>query len=320
MAAILTILVGGFVAYLGFEFVNFARTPELRITDPPGNVNGYTELEITIRGVTEPNASVKVSNLPENPTVVADAEGKFEVVVGLLPGSNVMQLVASDPTTGRNSEMEERTILVVTDVAASPSAAPMALSLDQPAAERTVRGPVPIAGTAAPNAEVTVTAALVRAADADVRRHRCRRPAGVDPGAADPPAPDPLALTADASGAFSGELAPARRALGAHASRRATASRSRGASTSARERDCARRCGSTGASPTSRSRRTARRSRACRAASRPRRRVDLAANDELRIRAGNAGAVRLTINGIGIGAMGGSGDVVEWRITRRQKE
>ena len=69
--------VGGFVAYLSFEFVNFARTPELRIVDPPGNVNGYTELEITIRGETEPNASVKVSNLPENPTVSADADGSL---------------------------------------------------------------------------------------------------------------------------------------------------------------------------------------------------------------------------------------------------
>ena len=77
VAAILTILVGGFVAYLGFEFVNFARTPELRITDPPGNVNGYTELEITIRGETEPNASVKVSNLPENPTVVCRCRGQL---------------------------------------------------------------------------------------------------------------------------------------------------------------------------------------------------------------------------------------------------
>ena len=161
VAAILTIMVGGFVAYLGFEFVNFARTPELRITDPPANVNGYTDLEITIRGVTEPNASVKVSNLPENPTVVADADGQFEVVVGLLPGSNVVQLVASDPTTSRDSEMEQRTILVVTDAAGGPSAAPIALSLDQPVADRTFRGPVPVAGTAPPGAELTVTATLV---------------------------------------------------------------------------------------------------------------------------------------------------------------
>jgi hypothetical protein len=32
---------------------------------------------------------------------------------------------------------------------------------------------------------------------------------------------------------------------------------------------------------------------------------------------GNAGAVRLVINGINLGRMGGQGDVVEWQITRR---
>ncbi len=45
--------------------------------------------------------------------------------------------------------------------------------------------------------------------------------------------------------------------------------------------------------------------------------IDIEADDELRIRAGNAGAVRLTINGISIGAMGGDGAVVEWRIMRQ---
>jgi hypothetical protein len=44
-------------------------------------------------------------------------------------------------------------------------------------------------------------------------------------------------------------------------------------------------------------------------------RVNLVANDDIRIRAGNAGAVRLTVNGIGIGVMGDDGEVVEWRIT-----
>jgi hypothetical protein len=45
-------------------------------------------------------------------------------------------------------------------------------------------------------------------------------------------------------------------------------------------------------------------------------RLELAAANEMTIRAGNAGAVRLTINGISIGAMGSDGAVVEWRITR----
>ena len=45
-------------------------------------------------------------------------------------------------------------------------------------------------------------------------------------------------------------------------------------------------------------------------------RVNLSARSTIRIRAGNAGAVRLSINGIGLGAMGGNGAVIEWRITR----
>ena len=44
--------------------------------------------------------------------------------------------------------------------------------------------------------------------------------------------------------------------------------------------------------------------------------VKLTATTELRIRSGNAGAVELTINGVTLGFMGVSGEVVEWRITR----
>ena len=313
-AAILTIMVGGFVAYLGFEFVNFARTPELRITDPPGNVNGYTDLEITIRGVTEPNASVKVSNLPENPTVVADAEGQFEVVVGLLPGSNVVQLVASDPTTSRDSEMEERTILVVTDAAGGPSAAPTALSLTRPAAGRAIRGPVPIAGTAPPGAELTVMATLVDPPTATfVVTDAAGQPVTVE--ATPPPEPDRVRLTADEDGAFSGEIAlrPGTWRLrvslsdGDPVTRRVNVAPRRGLRAALRldgaesylevEEDGAPVAGVSGG------------------IAEPGDRVNLVADDEIRILAGNAGAVRLTINGIGIAAMGGDGDVVEWRIT-----
>ncbi len=71
-AALLTILVGGLVAWIGYQFVTFARTPELRITEPAGNLSSYAELTLTVRGVTAPNARVAVSNLAENPTVTAD--------------------------------------------------------------------------------------------------------------------------------------------------------------------------------------------------------------------------------------------------------
>ncbi|MGH2402465.1 MAG: helix-turn-helix domain-containing protein, partial [Candidatus Limnocylindria bacterium] len=103
-AAILTILVGAFVAWLGYEFVNFARTPELRIVEPAGDVAAHTEDTITIRGITAANATITVSGLPENPSAVADEAGNFEVTVGLLPGSNEIRLVAHDPVTDRPSE------------------------------------------------------------------------------------------------------------------------------------------------------------------------------------------------------------------------
>ena len=45
-------------------------------------------------------------------------------------------------------------------------------------------------------------------------------------------------------------------------------------------------------------------------------RVTLAADESLRIRAGNAGAVRISLNGIGLGAIGEDGEVIEWRISR----
>ena len=44
--------------------------------------------------------------------------------------------------------------------------------------------------------------------------------------------------------------------------------------------------------------------------------IDLAAVGTLRIRVGNAGALQLTINGIGLPPMGVDNAVVEWSITR----
>ena len=89
VAAILSVLVLAFVVYLVGEFVTFARTPELRITDPAGDVAAYASLEYTIRGVTEPNSTITTEGLRQNPTATADAQGAFSVTVQLVPGANV---------------------------------------------------------------------------------------------------------------------------------------------------------------------------------------------------------------------------------------
>ncbi len=313
VAAILTLLVGGFIAYLGFEFVNFARTPELRITEPAGNVNQHPERSITLRGVTAPNARVTVSNMPENPSVTADTDGRFEVTVELRPGSNVVRLVARDPVTQRDSEPEERTIVVASELDASPSPSGPAIAVSEPAAEASVTGPVPIAGTAAPNASISVSAAFVEPATPNFTvTDAADQPISLSP--AQPSAPDPATLAADGNGAFAGEVGLRSGTwditIGTEGAepivRRVRVTPGEGIRATLRVVDAdsylevtedgtpvegvSGGIASDGDSFT------------------------LDADDELRIRAGNAGAVRLVVNGIGLGAMGADGAVVEWRI------
>lgn len=313
VAAILTLLVGGFIAYLGFEFVNFARTPELRITEPAGNVNQHPERSITLRGVTSPNATVTVENLPENPSVEADAEGDFEVTVDLRPGSNVVRLVARDPVTQRDSEPEERTIVVASEVDGSPSPTVVVLTVTEPAPEASVTGAVPLSGSAAPTATVSVSAAFVEPVEPNFTVvDAAGQPVDLDP--ADPPTPDPVTVEADGSGAFGGEIAlragtwdvtlaveggePVVRRVRVEPgdALRATVRLVDGDSYLEVEEDgtpVANVSGGIASDGDS---------------------VTLEADDELRIRAGNAGAVRLLVNGIGLGAMGADGAVIEWRI------
>jgi cytoskeletal protein RodZ len=112
-AAVLTVMVGALVAYLAYQLITFARTPELRVLEPPGDVSGHRESSMVIRGVTAPNARVSVSGLAENPSVVADDEGRFSVRVELLPGSNLVTLSALDPRTTRQSPEVTRRIEVI---------------------------------------------------------------------------------------------------------------------------------------------------------------------------------------------------------------
>jgi cytoskeletal protein RodZ len=315
-AAILTILVGAFIAWIGYEFVSFARQPELRITDPAGNISAHTELSIVVRGVTEPNASVTVSNLRENPTVRADANGRFEVTLALVPGSNVMRLTASDPVTRRESETEERTIVVVTEVGGSPSPGGVILAVEEPEADATLRDDVPISGTAGPGAAVAVSATLVSAGKPTFSvTDPSGAPVRLDPAA--PRAPDPLALAADASGAFSAELAlrPGTWEVsvsmddGSPITRRVTIRPANGlrATLQLRGGDSYVDLDEDGRPVEG----------VTRSIAVDGDRIELSASRDLRIRVGNAGAVRITINGIGLGAMGTDGQVVEWRVTRK---
>lgn len=314
-AAILVLLVGGFVAWIGFELVNFARTPELRITQPPGNVSGHVGRTIVVRGVTSPNARITVSNLAENPTVVADAAGRFEVTLELVPGSNVVRLTATDPVTGRDSETLERTIVVVED-ALSPSPA-VTVTLTSPAAGASLTGPVEVTGSAPAGTRIEVRAALLEAAPASFTVTTASgAPVELSP---DPPAePEPLGLTAGSDGSFAagldlgpgtwritvraGDAQPVERRVKVRAEDgvAATLEIDGGESYLLLEED--------GVLVEDVSGLNAQDGDV----------VRISATRTLRVRVGNAGVVHITINGVRIGLMGDIAQVVEWRITRTE--
>jgi cytoskeleton protein RodZ len=315
VAALLTAGVAFFIVYLVNEFVTFARTPELTITDPVSDVAGYQGTAYTIRGITEPNSRVTVDGLRENPTVTADGNGTFTIRVRLVPGMNVITLVASDPLTGRDSPEVSRTIEVGGD-GPSPSP-PGALAVTSPEADATVSGPLPLAGATVGGGMVTVTAAAVSGPPPSLRVVTL---AGQDVPipSATPTAPAPLVLTAGTDGAFDGSLAlppgtwdvtftPGDAADEA-VTRRVTVSvppglggtitLDGGPSYLEVDEDGKPKQGVSGRNSPSGAV------------------VQLAAQTTLRIRVGNAAAVRLVLNGVNFGAMGGAGAVVEWRVTR----
>jgi cytoskeletal protein RodZ len=123
-------LVVALVAYVAYQFVTFAGTPSLMITDPQADLPAYDGTSYVIRGETEPNAEITVSGLPENPTLTASETGAFSFRAELVPGSNLVTLVATDPVTGRSSSPVTRTITVALATEtptplASPSGSPL---------------------------------------------------------------------------------------------------------------------------------------------------------------------------------------------------
>jgi cytoskeletal protein RodZ len=330
-AAILTVAVVAFVGYLVYEFVTFARTPDLQITSPVGDIS-TDQLSYTITGTTVPNATVTVDGPSSSRDATADANGDFSITVQLVPGSNVFNLVANDPVTHRDSATQTRTI----DVNVStPSPSPGAqVALTEPADGASVSGAVAVKGTAPAGSAVHVEARLTKAAGPGFS---IRDLAGQVVPVPSLPAGTVVAadVTAGSDGAFSATLALAPgswqvwategAAIGSGSPAPATPAPTAtpGAPPPAGA------VGITVAAPSGLTGTLviaggpsylevaqdnvplAGVSGYTFAAGKT---VSMSAKSTLRVRAGNAVAVTMTINGVVIGKMGGPGEVVEWHI------
>lgn len=317
LAALLTVGVALFIVYLVTEFVTFAGTPDLRVTDPAGDLSGYDGDDYVFRGVTEPNARVTAETASRKTEVDADADGLFTITVPLRPGANVVTLVANDPLTGRNSDAVSRTILVGDGVTPPPSAGAQ-LALSMPAEGATVSSPLQVSGTAPANARLTVSATPTAAA-APTFRVTTLAGQDVTVPATLPSAPTPLALTAGADGAFSGtiELLPAGWQLTVRVDEDETVepvTRSLVVAPAAGLSGSLTVAGSPSYLEIDQDQQPM--SDISGRVADPGTQIELAAQQTLRVRVGNAAAVRLVINGLDLGVMGAQGAVVEWRIAR----
>jgi cytoskeletal protein RodZ len=316
VAALLTVGIGIFIVYFVNEFVTFAGTPELRITDPAGDLAAYQGDSYTIRGVTEPNSRITVDGLRENPTATADPDGNFAIPISLVPGPNVITLMANDPLTGRDTAEMRRTINVV-GPEASPTPGAVALTVDAPQDAATVGSTFEVRGTATAGQRVEVSGTRVGRAQPTFEITTSSGARVPSPSPA-PGAVDPVTAAADAEGAWRIRMtlppgdweltATSPDGSGEPVTRRVRV-RQEGVSGTLRvvgnasyvevDQDGAPKRGASGV------------------IARAGTTIRLAADHELRILAGSAGAVRLMINGLELGAMGDPGDVVEWTITRR---
>lgn len=134
-----------FIAYVYYQFTNFAVAPHVDITDPPTDAVSQTA-EYTVKGRTNPDGRITVRVSPGQDTIndVRPAtDGTFTVTVPLKPGPNHVEVQVLDPA-GKLAQAT-RTIQFSPPVSNDPPAPQ--LFVEQPADGGTyTNAPVTVSG------------------------------------------------------------------------------------------------------------------------------------------------------------------------------
>jgi hypothetical protein len=162
VAALLSIGVVLFGAYLAMQLLRFAKPPTIGVTDPAVAVLEVEEstTEYVIRGTSVAGASIEIRTPGrERPYLVtAGADGSWSAQVDLRRGRNQFEVNATDPDTGKQAEVPVRFFITVPFlVIQAPT-----LRLDQPSDGATFEnGAIPVEGTATNATRVVVSATWV---------------------------------------------------------------------------------------------------------------------------------------------------------------
>jgi Helix-turn-helix domain/Glucodextranase, domain B len=198
VAALLTVAIVAFGAYLGVQVLRFSKPPTIAVSQPATAVIDVAEAttRYTLEGTTLPGATVSILTPGHDPFLVtATSDGEWAYDVDLRRGRNQFDVSALDPDTGKHSEETLRLFITVPFLLIE---APN-LTFDQPSEGATFEnGAIPVAGTVTNADNVIVSAAYVG-------------PAGPEPvkgeaTPAPPPNVDPLTVKVDEDGSYSTPL------------------------------------------------------------------------------------------------------------------
>jgi cytoskeletal protein RodZ len=195
VAALLTVVIVAFGAYLGIQVLRFAKPPTIAVTQPATAVIDVDEstTTYTLQGTTLPGATVTIATPGRDPyQVTAKSDGEWATDVDLRRGRNQFDVNALDPDTGKRSEQTIRLFITVPFLQIE---APT-LTVDQPSEGASFEnGAIPVGGRATNAASVVVSAVYVG-------------PSGPPPGVggatpAPPPTPGSVTVPVGEDGSFS---------------------------------------------------------------------------------------------------------------------
>ncbi|MET1232457.1 MAG: RodZ domain-containing protein [Candidatus Limnocylindrales bacterium] len=145
VAAVLTLAVLTFAGYIGLQLFRFSQPPGLTVAQAAVSDAAPDADSTTLDGTATPGSTVAIEVLgQETYRVTADANGGWEQVVPLKKGRNDFTIVATDPETGKDSEVVS--LIVTVPVAAGPEAPTMTVSSPNEGTSFT-NGAIPVRGT-----------------------------------------------------------------------------------------------------------------------------------------------------------------------------
>ncbi len=206
VAALLTVAVVAFVAYLGVQLLRFAKPPTLSVTDPLTAVTEVDETttSYTLRGSSIPGATITVTTPGRDPIrASAGPAGAWSIDVDLRRGRNQFDITATDPETGKQAEDPAQVFITVPfSVVQAPT-----LTVDQPAEGATFEnGAIPVQGTTTNATSVVVSATYSGPATTPASMPTPKpgsKPTPEPATPAPPPVPEPQTVPVGDDGTFS---------------------------------------------------------------------------------------------------------------------